>query len=523
MRVLFVSGIDGACHRYQVLHRARQVQLGGGEATVRSFVDPDLPAGLEAHDALFFYRVPWNDRTRALVERARDADRIVIGAIDDLIFDPAPELLPPLDHLPAAERALWIEGVERYRATLEACDAVIAPTAPLVEHARSLGWRAYLHRNALSEPERTIAERAREAAVRDPEQIVLGYASGTPTHDADLASIAPALADLLQEHPRSRLALLGPVALPEDLVPLAARIEHRPRVPWTELFEWLAGIDVNLAPLVAESPFARAKGEVKYLEAAAVETPTVASPTPAFSEAIHGGRNGVLAESVKDWHARLTELVREPELRVALGRRAWADLDERWCENERASELDAVLHRVQKRAAESLPESRWHEAVARRALEPDACPALDETSATAVSPPLGEERFEQRLRAKHDGLERIDLHAVTYGQALSHTVVVRLVGEDGCTLRETSWRAAELPDRAWTSFEFEPLPDSSRHEYTLVLETTGAGAGNAASFGLSTGVDGALPAARSNGEALAGPLALRGFAPWTRALAREAA
>jgi hypothetical protein len=258
MRVLFVSGIDGACHRYQVLHRARQVHVAGGAAMVRSFVDPDLAAELRRHDVLFLYRVPWSDRTRSLVGQARAARQPVVGAIDDLVFDPAAESLPSLSRLSGAERALWLDGVARYRVTLEACDAVVAPTDPLVERARSFGWPAHLHRNALSEPERAVAAQARAAARREAHAVVLGYAAGTPTHDEDLARIAQALAALLSARPQTRLALLGPVALPDALAPFRDRVRRGPRVAWTDLCGWLAAIDVNLAPLDLERRFARA-------------------------------------------------------------------------------------------------------------------------------------------------------------------------------------------------------------------------------------------------------------------------
>ena len=86
MRVLFVSGIDGFCHRYQVLHRAAQLAALGATATVRHFSDPRLPDDLGTHDLLFLYRVPETVATRALLEAAGDLGLPRIACIDDLIF-----------------------------------------------------------------------------------------------------------------------------------------------------------------------------------------------------------------------------------------------------------------------------------------------------------------------------------------------------------------------------------------------------------------------------------------------------
>src|SRR5690606_36388845 len=135
--VLFVSGIDGFCHRYKVLHRAAQVKAHGGDATVRHFADPRIGEELERHDVLFLYRVPTTPAVRTTQERARALGIPVFGAIDDLIFADDPDFPPALDHLPEDERTLWRAGGRRYRATLEGCDAVVAPTEPLRDVAAS--------------------------------------------------------------------------------------------------------------------------------------------------------------------------------------------------------------------------------------------------------------------------------------------------------------------------------------------------------------------------------------------------
>ena len=54
----------------------------------------------------------------------------------------------------------------------------------------------------------------------------------------------------------------------------------------------LRDLDVNLAPLAPDSRFNEAKSAIKWLEAALVETPTIASPSGPFREAIEDGRTG---------------------------------------------------------------------------------------------------------------------------------------------------------------------------------------------------------------------------------------
>ena len=57
----------------------------------------------------------------------------------------------------------------------------------------------------------------------------------------------------------------------------------------------LRTLDVNLAPLAPGSVFNEAKSAIKWLEAALVATPTVASPTEPYVAAIDHGRTGLLA------------------------------------------------------------------------------------------------------------------------------------------------------------------------------------------------------------------------------------
>lgn len=533
MRVLFVSGIDGFCHRYQVLHRAAQLASCGGQATIRHFADPRLVDDVAASDLVFLYRVPATEHVRSLLDRARERGVPSIGAIDDLIFVDDPALLPPLDHLPPGERALWRRGVRRYRATLAACDAVVAPTEPLIEAARALGWRAYLHRNAVAPAERELARRARAAAVRRAAgEVVLGYFSGTPTHDEDFASIAEPLADLLRTEPCVRLLVVGPLTLPPELDAFAPRIERRPLVPWHRLPQAMTAADVCLAPLAPGRPFAAAKGEIKYLEAAALGIPTVASATSAYRHAIDDGRNGRLAASAGEWRAALLELVRDAGLRARLGEAAAEDVRTRWSEATRAAELQAVLEEVLR--AGSRPAARPDasadlfdaEPLARHALEPDACPALEPGEARLVSPPLGDgARVVQRFRPEYHGLVRVDVHTVTYGQTLEHELTLTLRRDDGTLAGRATVAAGEAPDRGWLALE---LPAGEARSAGRVYELEVAAHGRtktAVSLGLvAPGEQGAarcpglLGAARLDGADLVGPLALRAFAAWHAAL-----
>lgn len=520
MRVLFASGIDGPCHRYQVLRRAAQLRRSGAAVLVRSYRDPRLESEAPAHDLLLLYRVPATVGVLRAIDRVRAAGGRIVGSIDDLIFSPDESALPPLDHLPAAEQALWRRGVERYRATLAACDAFLGPTEPLVAEAASLGWEARLHRNAVSPADLALASAARGAVPSRHGDVVLGYFSGTPTHDDDFASIAPALAAVLREHSRVRLRIVGPLRLDAALEPFAARIDRRELVAWSELPALVASVDVALAPIDARRRFALAKGEVKYLEAAAVGTPLVATPTPAFRHAIGAGLRGRLAASPDEWRAALDELIRDRELSRRLGESARADLEERWSEAARAPELRRALEALPSRERSFELAGVEQETAAEIALEPDACPASPGVEVAGATPPLGDGHLlTQRLAPTRNGLCRVDVHSITCGQRLRHELVLRL-RRNGAIVGERAIPAEHAPDRSWLALEVPPQRDSAHATYDLEIEAHGSGEANAISLGLAGGAGiSALPRpAELEGRRLAAPLALRCFADWQDAL-----
>src|SRR6185295_1455560 len=110
---------DEFCHRYGPLHWAEQLATRGIASTVRAHSDGRLAADLADHDVLVLYRVPWSPWIAYLREHARALGRPVVFAVDDLIVSPEITDVPSLRHATAAERALWNDGVARYRRTLE--------------------------------------------------------------------------------------------------------------------------------------------------------------------------------------------------------------------------------------------------------------------------------------------------------------------------------------------------------------------------------------------------------------------
>lgn len=321
--VVIVTGIQGAPGRYRAHLPVEGLATVGVQGRVVHYRDTELHELCAQADAVVMYRVPATVQILDLIDEIRATDTPILGDIDDLIFDPDIEpLLDNLDGLTKRERALWRRGVYRYRTTLEYCDYFLGSTATISEEAnRLLGvptrtWANGVGAKLAQVTERALAEPRTEGPLR------IGYFSGTDTHDADWAAIEPAVARVLDARPEVELWLGGMVKPTEAMRPYERRIKRIPYVAWYDLPIYLKDLDVCLAPLTANSIFNEAKSAIKWLEAALALTPTVASPTQPFREAIEHGVTGMLASDEDEWIDAIGMLLDDEMLREGMARQA---------------------------------------------------------------------------------------------------------------------------------------------------------------------------------------------------------
>jgi len=344
--VLFVVGIQGAPLRYRARLPAEALATRGITARVLHYRDPELLSAALYADAVVFYRVPATIQTMALIDsvRARLASVPVLFDVDDLIFDPTLEgQLDGLESLSAAEHELWWRGVARYRTTMEVCDVFVGSTAELCSHASATtGLPARRFANGVG----FLLARCSDAALRRPRMrgpVRIGYFSGTTTHDADWASVEPAVVDVLTRHPEVELWLGGHLDTTRALEPFADRVVTLPFVAWYELPGILRDTDICLAPLTINGRFNEAKSAIKWLEAALVETPTVAAPTGPFREAIDHGRNGMLCSTTTEWVDALERLVVSEAERRRMGTQARRDALLTWSPHLQGAVYEQIL------------------------------------------------------------------------------------------------------------------------------------------------------------------------------------
>jgi tetratricopeptide (TPR) repeat protein len=319
------------CRRYRVEQKVEQ--LGAGGFAVQVFdqsCDLENFAGvLPFVDAVIFYRVAATPAVVGAIEAARTAGVVTFYEIDDLVFDPAhyPDSFASYAGLVSPEAyGDLVTGTELYCAAMSLCDYALASTPSLAAmmEPRVRARDAFVHRNGLDAGH--LRHCARPPAGRTDGVMRIFYGTGTRAGNEDFELLAaPALDRLLRAHGhRVELVLMGHLSLPACLARHTARIRHLDPV-WDLDSYWmiLAQMDINLAVL-KDTVLSDCKSEIKWLEAAMLGIPSVASPTATYRDVIDDDVTGLLAGTADAWFAALDRLVRDDAFRRSVGRAARA-------------------------------------------------------------------------------------------------------------------------------------------------------------------------------------------------------
>lgn len=403
--VLFVNGCPPEQlphpYRYRVQHQMEQLRACGysvGELFYEQCSEKTALLG----QTLVFYRCPHTEQVEAAIRQAKKLNRRVVFDIDDLVFDRKyTDTIPTVQAMGPEERALYDEGVNRYGRTMDLCEAGTTTTPAMRREMAKRLPEVYVNRNCASEKMVKLSEAAWRKAketrqdllaaagsgredsgagmtgARDVRAVlnaegdgkavngadaaietivVMGYFSGTITHNADFRLIQPAVTRVMDENPEVRLLLMGKLDLPAEMEKYRERIIQKPFVDWTALPEIIAGVDINLAPLET-SIFNEAKSENKWVEAALVKVATVASRTGAFQEMIRDGETGFLA-SDDEWYQVLTRVIRDGEGRRRVAEAAYEECKARCVTTANAGHVRQIYEKLRRpHAAFVLPSS----------------------------------------------------------------------------------------------------------------------------------------------------------------------
>lgn len=148
-------------------------------------------------------------------------------------------------------------------------------------------------------------------------KIVIGWEGGQG-HESDLKLIVPAIKKIVEKYPNVIIKLIGGSQIKE----LTDLPQVESQIVWKTVGEYPKfmadqSIDIMLAPLV-DTYFNRGKSNLRFLEAAAMKTPTVCSNVAPYKET-----PAICCSSTKEWVDALSKLIEDEQYRIQLGEQSY--------------------------------------------------------------------------------------------------------------------------------------------------------------------------------------------------------
>ena len=258
-----------------------------------------------------------------LVESVHRSGARLVWALDDNLVD-MPSRVVQLE----VGSVVWPS--ERHRESLRlllgGADAVWVTTPNLRDRVVSENRNVSLLPNMLDERLLVKAPEPRSGHACSKRRLTIGY-MGTPTHDADLMMVVPALQAVYGLFgDRLTLEIVGGIGkaetreslrnLPVRYVgPAPAEHEYPYFMLWfTRTRHW----DVAIAPL-EDTAFNACKSDIKYLDYAAIGAAPVCSNVAAYADTVCHGETGWLVENeTSAWVEALRALLSDADFRQRL-------------------------------------------------------------------------------------------------------------------------------------------------------------------------------------------------------------
>lgn len=307
-KVIYVAEKGGpGTFRYRVYNMCQALQGSddwGGYYFYENEFDRILKF-LDSVDVVVLSRLAWSSELSAFIDAIHAKKIPVIFDVDDLVYDifKIPLLVKTLWHYPGdALIASW--NVFKHHVILKKCDFVLTTNSFLAEQVQN-----YSKKDVFSIPNFLNNEQLESAdflfeqkTLKKPQKpFVIGYFSGSKSHENDFKIVAPHIARLMKRYKDIELKIVGFIKVPAVLQDFAdsGRIHHDDFVDFVTLMQKVASVDLNIVPLV-ENVFTNCKSELKFFEASVVGTPTCATPTHVFDENIEHGKTGFLCRE-NEW------------------------------------------------------------------------------------------------------------------------------------------------------------------------------------------------------------------------------
>ena len=250
--ILFINGCTlPHPERYRVTHQMEQLMSQG--LTVESvFYDRLSLDQLKYYRGFVFFRCPITDTIREFIKQAHYFNKTCFFDIDDLVIDQKyTDSIRYVQEMSVEDKCLYDDGVNRMRETLELCDHAITTTTQLKEELQKyMKGQVLINRNVASDEMINRSNLAIKSVNKDKSRVVIGYFSGSITHNEDFDIVIPSIVKIFKKYPQVYLKIAGILDIPKAFELYEDRIITSGFVDWRQLPAVMAECDIAIAPLV---------------------------------------------------------------------------------------------------------------------------------------------------------------------------------------------------------------------------------------------------------------------------------
>ncbi len=308
MRVLVVHGLtkDDPPFFFRVENPVEYMKKNGWDVVVAHM--DNIPVDQEGFDLVYLSRTPESPEIAALLKNTKVNNIPTVLDVDDLIFHPGfmEKLYFIREDLAKYEE--YQQLLHSMEPVFNQVDILLASTPEIAFWGEQYGKTSLVFRNRLRFSRLEKYRRMYSARPVYKEKLI-GYFSGSNTHDDDFALLAPIVEKILRKEPEARLLVMGFTRKDLFADDFSSQIIYRDFSTYEEYLAAIQKCKVIVAPIAQINSFSHSKSNIKLLEAAAVGTPMIASPISEMNFVIESGFNGWIAEDKEDWLSVLQQVL----------------------------------------------------------------------------------------------------------------------------------------------------------------------------------------------------------------------
>lgn len=261
-------------------------------------------------DLIILQRAKWSFELESFIRIVKEKKIPIVYDMDDLIYHTkyVPKYLNSIGDYRDFTVDSFFALSKRYELIASSSDGFIATTNDLKQHLEcDFNKPVWLMPNFLNkeqeEESRKICLLKEKNYKRD--KFVIGYFSGSNSHQRDLEIVESAIIKLMDKYPDIYLKIVGYMSLSKEFEKLKkdGRILIDKFVPFQELQYKIGEVDLNIIPL-QNHEFNHCKSELKYFEASIVDVVSCATDNNVYHNIIEDGKDGFLCTEM-DWYDKI--------------------------------------------------------------------------------------------------------------------------------------------------------------------------------------------------------------------------